>query len=71
MNFEVFIWTEGCEKSFQKLKSILVSSPVFQAPAFDKQFKLAVDASDVGCGAMLFQEGLDGFDHPVCFTQKV
>ena len=65
-----FIWSEGCEKSFQKVKSILVSSPVLQAPAFDKQFKLAVDASDVGCGAMLFQEGLDGIDHPVCFYSK-
>ena len=43
-----FIWTDNCLKSFEKLKAILKSSPVLLAPRFEKVFKLAVDASDVG-----------------------
>ena len=42
-----FIWTDNCQKSFDKLKAILKSAPVLLAPSFDKEFKLAVDASDV------------------------
>ena len=48
----------------------MIRSPVLLAPDFDRQFKLAVDASDVGCGAMLFQEGPDGIDHPVCYYSR-
>ena len=42
-----FIWTDNCQKSFEKLKAILKSAPVLLAPSFDKEFKLAIDASDV------------------------
>ena len=37
------------------------------APDFDK---LAVDASDVGIGAVLLQEDNNGIDHPVCYFSK-
>ena len=37
---------------------------------FDKCFKLAVDASDVGIGAVLLQEDDNGIDHPVCYFSK-
>ena len=40
------------------------------APDFDKCFKLAVDASDVGIGAVLLQENHNGIDHPVCYFSK-
>ena len=36
-----------------KVKSILMSSPVLTAPDFQKQFKLTVAASDIGCGGVL------------------
>ena len=40
-------------------------------PNFDKQFKLPVDASDIGAGGVLLQEDENGVDHPVCyFLQK-
>ena len=39
------------------------------APDFDKCFKLAVDASDVGIGAVLLQDN-NGIDHPVCYFSK-
>ena len=65
-----FIWTDNCQKSFKKLKAILKSTPVLLAPSFDKEFKLAVDASDVGAGSVLLQEDDNGVDHPVCYYSK-
>ena len=65
-----FIWSDDCENSFVKLKAILKSSPVLQAPDFCSQFKLAVDASDTAAGAVLLQEDPDGIDHPVCYFSR-
>ena len=65
-----FVWSDDCEKSFVKLKAILKSSPVLQAPDFYSQFKLAVDASDVAAGAVLLQEGSDGIDHQICYFSR-
>ena len=65
-----FIWTDNCQKSFDKLKAILKSAPVLLAPSFDKEFKLAIDASDVGAGSVLLQEDDNGVDHPVCYYSK-
>ncbi|KAK3102916.1 hypothetical protein FSP39_014938 [Pinctada imbricata] len=60
-----FAWTNDCDESFKKIKCVLMNSPVLSAPNFDKQFKLTVDASDVGIGAALFQENDDGVDRVV------
>ena len=65
-----YVWTDDCQKSFDKLKAILRSAPVLLAPSFDKEFKLAVDASDVGAGSVLLQEDDNGADHPVCYFSK-
>ena len=65
-----FIWTDNCQKSFEKLKGILKSAPVLLAPSFDKEFKLAIDASDVGAGSVLLQEDHNGVDHPICYYSK-
>ena len=37
------------------------------APNFRKPFKLMVDVSDVGCGAVLLQEEDSKVDHPVSY----
>ena len=55
-----YVWTDACQKSFEKLKAILKSAPVLLAPSFDKEFKLAVDASDVDAGSVLLQEDDNG-----------
>ena len=62
-----FKWTSDCQNAFDKLKAILRSEPVLLAPNFNKEFKLAVDASDVGAGGVLLQEDDSGVDHPVCY----
>ena len=55
-----FKWNDECQDAFDRLKAILKSTPVLLAPDFDKCFKLAVDASDVGIGAVLLQEDNSG-----------
>ena len=65
-----FKWTDACQKAFDKVKAVLMSSPVLRAPNFEKQFKLAVDASDNGVGAVLLQSDDDAIDHPVSYYSK-
>ena len=65
-----YVWPADCQESFQKIKSILLSMPVLMAPDFHKQLKLFVDASDIGCGAVLIQEDSRGFDHPACYYSQ-
>jgi hypothetical protein len=65
-----FVWSEVCEIAFRQLKAFLSCSPVLKAPDFEKEFKLAVDASDVGVGGVLLQEDDEGISHPVCYFSK-
>ena len=65
-----YVWSEACQKSFDQLKAILKSAPVLSAPRFDREFKMAVNASDVGAGSVLLQEDDNGVDHPVCYFSK-
>ena len=65
-----FEWSLDCQKAFDKIKAILISSPVLATPNFTKQFKLIVDASDIGAGAILMQEGTNQIDYPVCYFSK-
>ena len=65
-----FIWSEKCDKAFEKLKAMLQSAPVLRAPDFGSPFKLAVDASDAAAGAVLLQDDDEGVEHPVCYFSK-
>ena len=65
-----FKWDNECQQSFNKLKAILETAPVLSAPNFNLEFKLHVDASDVGAGAMLVQSDSQGIDKPVAYFSK-
>lgn len=60
-----FQWTPQAQEAFQLLKKTLVQAPVLRIPDFSKQFIIETDASDLGMGAVLMQEG-----HPVSFLSK-
>ena len=47
-----FKWTSDCQNAFDKLKVILRGEPVLLSSNFDKEFKLAVGASDVDAGGV-------------------
>jgi hypothetical protein len=52
-----FEWTEKCEQSFQELKKRLVSAPILTMPDITKSFDVYCDASKLGLGSVLMQEG--------------
>lgn len=65
-----FLWNSGCDRAFNQIKAILSCEPVLVAPDFGKPFKLAVDACDVGIGAVLIQADAAGLDKPVAYYSK-
>nr|XP_033942275.1 uncharacterized protein LOC117449038 isoform X1 [Pseudochaenichthys georgianus] len=65
-----FVWSGECQQSFESLKGILCCTPVLSAPDFSKPFKLEVDASGVGTGAVLLQEDAQAIDHPVSYFSR-
>lgn len=64
-----FKWSEECEEAFQKLKRALISPPILKYPDFEREFKVTVDASSLGCGGVLTQE-YEGIDMPVTYVSK-
>ncbi len=66
----VFVWTPACEQAFRAAKDLLCNAPILSAPDFGHLFKLEVDASATGAGAILIQESELGIEHPVCYFSK-
>ena len=52
-----FDWTFSCDSAFKALKRALTTAPVLAFPDIDKPFELVCDASGIGLGAVLLQEG--------------
>ena len=51
-----FVWSNECEESFQKLKTLLTTAPILTLPVEGKNFIVYCDASYSGFGAVLMQE---------------
>lgn len=64
-----FVWSEQCEKDFQKLKYLISNPPVLQIIDCKLPFVLATDASDRACGSCLMQEH-DGQLLPVAYHSR-
>lgn len=64
------MWSESCQSALEKVKAILSCEPVLVAPDFEAPFKLAVDACDVGVGAVLLQADASGVEKPVAYYSK-
>ena len=65
-----FNWVEKCQVAFEKVKAILINEPILCAPNFQRPFKLAVDTSNIGAGAVLLQADASGVERPVCYFSK-
>ena len=52
-----FKWTDECEASFQELKKRLTITPVLILPDIRKDFQVYCDASRLGLGGVLMQDG--------------
>ena len=52
-----FNWTDRCEEHFLLLKELLTSAPVLTLPSGDEGYTVYCDASRVGLGCVLMQNG--------------
>ena len=67
-NGVTFSWTEECISAFETLKQCLTNAPVLSYPSFcleATEFNLQTDASAVGLGAVLEQDG-----HPIAYASR-
>lgn len=62
-----FVWTDECQHAFEAVKSLLCCAPVLAAPNLSLPFKLEVDASATGAGAVLLQDGTGDVCHPISY----
>jgi hypothetical protein len=52
-----FKWDEACQKCFEELKKRLTTAPILVMPDIHKGFDVYCDASHLGLGCVLMQEG--------------
>ena len=64
------IWSQECQKAFEKLKFLLTHAPCLQPPDVSKPYIIETDSSDFGCGAVLLQKDDSGALHPLAFESK-
>lgn len=60
-----FIWSDNTAQAFNNLKVALTSAPVLALPNYSTPFVVETDASGIGIGAILMQNG-----HPIAFISK-
>ncbi|MCO5572921.1 hypothetical protein L7F22_037746 [Adiantum nelumboides] len=66
----LFVWTDECEESFNKLKQALTSAQILKAPDWDKIFQVHVDASNFAIGCILAQPGDGNIDFPISYVSR-
>eukprot|EP00253_Pinus_taeda_P024738 PITA_24738 len=59
------LWTDAAQRAFVALKQTMCSTPILALPEFTKYFVTKCDASGIGIGDVLMQEG-----RPLAFTSQ-
>lgn len=60
-----FHWSDKVQQAFEELKEAMVNAPVMGLPDFNDEFTVEIDASGVGIGPVLQQNG-----HSITFLSK-
>lgn len=62
---DAFSWTEDAALAFKRLKDSLKSAPILALLNMDDIFTVETDASNMGIGVVLMQQG-----HPIAFIGR-
>ena len=65
-----FSWTESCQKAFEQIKQLLISSPTLRFPNFEREFIVMCDASNVGVGSILSQIDDDKNEYVISYASR-
>ena len=65
----VFHWSPECQQAFNRLKTLLTTSPITAFPDFNLPFWLYTDASTAGLGAILAQVQ-EGKERIICCVRR-
>ena len=65
-----FVFNDSCLVAFEKLKQLLISSPIIQPPNWSLLFELMCDASDYAVGAVLRQR-VDRIPHVIYYASMI
>ena len=65
----VFHWSSKCQDVFDRLKTLLTTSPITAFPGFSLPFRLYTDASTSGLGAIL-AEVREGKERIICCASR-
>ena len=68
---EEFMWTDECQKNWEKIKEILSSDVVLAYPDRTKEFNLYCDASSIAIGAVLTQFNDHKEERPIGFFSRM
>ena len=52
-----FEWDDKCQSNFERLQEILVEAPVLIQPTSGRDYTMYSDASRIGFGCVLMQDG--------------
>jgi len=61
---------QTAKKHSKKLIERLLKPPVLRFPDFSKPFRLSTDASNVGVGAVLFQQDENGDEQEIAYASR-
>ena len=64
-----FHWSPECQQAFDRLKTLLTTSPITAFPDFNLPFQLYTDASTAGLGAILTQVQ-EGKERIICCASR-
>ena len=63
-------WTEECQTAFEHLKHLCSQTPILAYANYQKPFKLHIDASENGLGAVLYQKQDDYMEHVIAYASR-
>ena len=61
-------WNPECQQAFDQLKDLCTKTPILAYTDYKKPFQLQMDASDLGLGAVLYQNDSNGHQRVIAYA---